>query len=448
MRKIVPLLALALALVSGPTFAADEMMVVSTSADPGTLGVPVTVQGTNDNDFQGLSIAIEYTTDAIDCVGASIVGTVIEAASPGGVPEFMGVNIDDSATPMTGTATVGIIFDLDPLIFASVAASSDTAQDWVHMLFDVDASALPTTANVDLANDVGFPPVDNHYSSEGFSFLPALTSGTLEINNNFQMRIADQSIIPGGTQDAFVIGDFPTDLNGFQLSITYDNSIVTVTEYPDATEWYAGLDSEQVVPVSSPAIEFFNVQVVPSLPSTPGTGWVGLSAILDALPPFVGQAIPAGVNRTLVKIELSFDAGLVADDTTTISFTNSGVLPDVTLDNVYVVQDGQSALPNTIDGVFTVEDVSGFRRADSNVDSVVNVADAIYIIQWQFVGGAAPPCMDSADANDDGLVNLADTIFIIQWQFAGGIGPAAPGPTNCGDDPTPDTVDCGFYPSC
>ncbi|MEM7263393.1 MAG: hypothetical protein AAF488_15495 [Planctomycetota bacterium] len=446
--KLIPMIALLFAL-SGPAIAVDEMMVVSAVADPGDSAVAITIQGTNDQPFQGLSLALRYDTNGIDCVGASVTGTVIEAASPGGSPEFLLVAVDDAFSLMEGVATIGVIFDLDPTNVMSVDISDTVPQDWIHVLFDVSAEALPDVHDVILENGLGTPPVENAYSSFGFSYFPIIGQGTLTVQNNFLMRIPNQTLGAGVTTDVLVLGDFPLDLNGFQLSLTYDNSSISINEFADFNDWTLGLDSQAVVPSTALPIEFFNPQVVPSLPSTPSTGWIGLSAILDNLPPFEGQVIPAGVDKSIVRLQVTTDPTLTVGDTTTIAFTNTGVLPDVTLDNVFVVLAGLSVAPVTIDGTIEIDDVvGGFRRADANIDSTVNVADAIYIINWQFVGGPAPQCMDSADANDDGGVNIADTIFIINWQFAGGPQPGNPGPTTCGPDPTDDGQGCALYPSC
>jgi hypothetical protein len=76
-----------------------------------------------------------------------------------------------------------------------------------------------------------------------------------------------------------------------------------------------------------------------------------------------------------------------------------------------------------------------FRRGDVNQDGAMNIADAIYILQNLFAGGAQIACMDAADANDDEGVNIADGIYILQHLFAGGAAVPAPHP-GCGVDTT------------
>jgi len=61
--------------------------------------------------------------------------------------------------------------------------------------------------------------------------------------------------------------------------------------------------------------------------------------------------------------------------------------------------------------------------ADANGDGVVNVGDAVYIINYIFKGGNAPDPVCSADANGDGVVNVGDAVYIINYIFKGGSNP-------------------------
>jgi hypothetical protein len=92
-----------------------------------------------------------------------------------------------------------------------------------------------------------------------------------------------------------------------------------------------------------------------------------------------------------------------------------------------------------------------FIRGDSNGDGSVNIADAIYILQRLFAGGAPIACLETGDSNDDDSVNIADGIYILQRLFAGGA-PIPPPNPGCGTDTTlaPGKTDlgCESYPNC
>ena len=90
-----------------------------------------------------------------------------------------------------------------------------------------------------------------------------------------------------------------------------------------------------------------------------------------------------------------------------------------------------------------------FRRGDANDDGGLNITDGIFILNYLFLGGPAPPCEETADSNDDGGVNITDGIFVLNYLFLGGPAPPAPGPDVCGPDPagSPD-LGCASYTSC
>jgi hypothetical protein len=89
-----------------------------------------------------------------------------------------------------------------------------------------------------------------------------------------------------------------------------------------------------------------------------------------------------------------------------------------------------------------------FIRGDTNDDTVINVADAIFSLSALFVGGTTPVCLDAADNNDDGLFDISDVIFGISYMFGGGPAPAAPFP-DCGVDPTAgDALNCEGNSNC
>lgn len=70
---------------------------------------------------------------------------------------------------------------------------------------------------------------------------------------------------------------------------------------------------------------------------------------------------------------------------------------------------------------------------DANNDAVVNVSDAVKIINYVFVGGQEPqPVLACGDANNDGVVNVSDAVRIINYVFVGGAAPGdcSPGSPN------------------
>lgn len=61
-----------------------------------------------------------------------------------------------------------------------------------------------------------------------------------------------------------------------------------------------------------------------------------------------------------------------------------------------------------------------YTRGDVNVDGVINIGDAIYLLYYLFKDSPPPDPMWVGDSNCDDEVNLGDAIFILNYLFKGG----------------------------
>ena len=64
-----------------------------------------------------------------------------------------------------------------------------------------------------------------------------------------------------------------------------------------------------------------------------------------------------------------------------------------------------------------------YKCGDANGDELVNVSDAVYIINYVFSGGLAPEPLESGDVNCDSRVNVSDAVYVINFVFSGGMPP-------------------------
>ena len=71
----------------------------------------------------------------------------------------------------------------------------------------------------------------------------------------------------------------------------------------------------------------------------------------------------------------------------------------------------------------------------------------ISLLDFVFFAGPMG-CDDAGDGNDDGQIDIADPIYLLNWSFFGGPAPPVPGPFSCGGDPTADALNCATYPAC
>ncbi|TFH65123.1 MAG: hypothetical protein E4G91_03605 [Candidatus Zixiibacteriota bacterium] len=62
---------------------------------------------------------------------------------------------------------------------------------------------------------------------------------------------------------------------------------------------------------------------------------------------------------------------------------------------------------------------------DADRSGIVDVIDAIYLINYIFIGGPAPSPLNVADVNADCCINIADVVYLIRYIFSGGPAPVA-----------------------
>jgi len=93
-----------------------------------------------------------------------------------------------------------------------------------------------------------------------------------------------------------------------------------------------------------------------------------------------------------------------------------------------------------------IESPIRFIRGDCNGDGAVvgQVGDAVYTLNFNFLGGAPPPCMAACDSNGDGAVvgQVGDAVYTLNFNFLGGPEPLAPFPA-CGVSEMASDVDLG-----
>jgi hypothetical protein len=114
--------------------------------------------------------------------------------------------------------------------------------------------------------------------------------------------------------------------------------------------------------------------------------------------------------------------------------------------NVYTIRD-KPALETVRSMFSSPPGEKRFRRGDSDTNGVVNITDAVRILNVLFLGIGTITCDDAADADDNEAVNITDAVRILNVLFLGigAIGP--PGTTDCGPDPGEDALQCADYPA-
>jgi hypothetical protein len=62
---------------------------------------------------------------------------------------------------------------------------------------------------------------------------------------------------------------------------------------------------------------------------------------------------------------------------------------------------------------------------DADGEGTVNIADAVFLVNYIFADGPAPSPLASGDVDCDQTINIADVVYLVNYIFAGGPAPCA-----------------------
>lgn len=241
-------------------------------------------------------------------------------------------------------------------------------------------------------------------------------------DNSFEL--ADIVVFAGQPVFHPVLGSHVDPLQGYQISVAYDETVIGMTEI--------SLDGTLA---SSLSPEFIASSINPAGAESS----LYLAVIFDTLPPFDGRTMDPGVNQTLCTLDYTVVMTTPLGTATEIRFADDLVSPPI--NNIYAADGGTSVVPYWIPGTVTVSAQPQFlfTRGDSTYDQLVNIADAIFLLDFLFTGGTPPVCPDAGDTNDDGALNIGDAINLLNFLFTSGSTIPYPYP-GYGIDPTPDSL--------
>jgi len=82
-----------------------------------------------------------------------------------------------------------------------------------------------------------------------------------------------------------------------------------------------------------------------------------------------------------------------------------------------------------------------FIRGDANIDAAVDISDAVKVVRYLF-SDVTVSCLDAADTNDDEEINITAAIFLLEFLYRGGSAPPAPFPEMGSDPGEADALGC------
>jgi immune inhibitor A len=165
-----------------------------------------------------------------------------------------------------------------------------------------------------------------------------------------------------------------------------------------------------------------NINVDVPLPITPKDGML----VTIPQPEFKWTA-SAGVSQ--YHIQLATDTSFSTPLKDTIVAGTSVVFPGNLPEQPYYWRVGAKPASNPETpysplAPFTI--AAPYVCGDANGDRKINVADAVYLINYVFKHGTAPVPIQAGDANADGKVNVADVVYLINRIFKAGPPPLCP----------------------
>ena len=69
-----------------------------------------------------------------------------------------------------------------------------------------------------------------------------------------------------------------------------------------------------------------------------------------------------------------------------------------------------------------------FLRGDCDSDTLVGISDALFNVNYLYLGGDNPFCLDACDADDSGFLSIFDALFVLNYLFSSGRSPLPPFP--------------------
>lgn len=383
-----------------------DYSIESVDTYPGALEL-VPFRIANDARLNAFDMAVTYGAGAL-VTDVNLLGSVLANTSTE-------VFVVDLATP--GVVTASMVLDSTPPFDTFLQAG--TPRRVLNLVFDLEPTLpLGSQLTVGFANGVGTPPVSNVAQASGVAVVPAtLTDGVITISTLNTISFADTTAAPGDLGHLVdVLVDNADDMDGFSAVGTFEASYVQLQDFI----------------VTNTITDMVGAEYVESIiDNTTGEFIVGV--ILDLMPPFDQQRIPA-TGQPLAVGSLVFDVLPAAANVTTVNLSfidNLGVPP---VQNVFVFNQ-RAIFPERQAGEIELLAPPVFLRGDANNDSRVDISDGVVIALYAASMWAPDVCLAALDTNDNSLVDLADAVYALMFLFQAGPVIPAPYPV-AGVDPT------------
>lgn len=292
-------------------------------------------------------------------------------------------------------------------------------------------------------------PVESIVTYDGETVLPELGTCSFTVSPD-RTPPAPPNGLSAVAGDGFVelswLESEEDDLAGYRL---YRNGELIVTGLEETSYRDESVDNGTNYSYTVAAIDTSGNESSSSAPAaatpedtTPPAAPTGLLA--EGSPGVVDLDWDDNTEDDLAGYNLYRDGDLLAEDLAESSFSDTAVSDGETYTYTVTALDhsaNESAPSTPIEATPQLPPVGPFVRGDTNNDTRVDIADAIWGLSYLFIGGPAPRCDAATDSNGDGRVNVADPIYSLNWLFSGG--PLSPPPNSCGSSSAEGDINLG-----
>lgn len=214
-------------------------------------------------------------------------------------------------------------------------------------------------------------------------------------------------------------------LQGFQILARYDSNVLTFTRHT--------LDYTVTSVLEPEFLQVNNRQT-----------HLEVGCLFDFAPPLDNRTLGPHQGGRILHFVFDVAKDVAPGTETEISLVNDPTLSQVR--NIFTVS-GRSISPTLQGATLTVappeEGEILFLRGDVDGNSSYNLVDVLFVLNYLFLNGTRPVCLDAADFEDTGRVNLTSVLALVNYIFQGGPPPPLPFPVP-GLDPSADRLPgCG-----
>ncbi len=279
--------------------------------------------------------------------------------------------------------------------------------------------------------DAGIDPRPDWLDCESYEVVPPRMTEDV-------IRIGDVKAAPGQEVAIPVYLTSANPVEALQLVLAYDPEIL---DFQNTGGYFQGTIFESLIPEDPDHNPEFHTVI-----DRPEQGYL-IFQMIGSLTSDCCE-IPPGAETLVAKLVARVSEDATAGTVVSLDLTNGpdgeGV-PPLNLKNELTYRGTAgfiSVLPRTVSGrMGIVDDIVFFSRGDANDDGEVDISDAIFILDFLFLGGKPPDCEDAADVDDSGTIELTDVVVLLNSLFLTSVRIAPPFP-NKGSDFTLDSLRC------